>query len=142
MASSPNPMLQMALASRMAQAQGGGAPGMPGAGGPGGPGGAPDIGDQASQQGAELAGADPGLILKQLTQINSLLGVLFIQTFQRLPNVASHVSGTMKALSKAIKETQQATSTQQAVQPRSPIQMSAAAPPTENQAPPTGGGGF
>lgn len=67
-------------------------------------------GEDFAQQNAELQGADPGLMLKQLDQINKLLGVLFVQTFQRLPNVANNISLTMKQLSRAIKEAQQASS--------------------------------
>jgi hypothetical protein len=65
--------------------------------------------DLAKQTG-ELQGADPGLILRQLESVNQVLGVTFVKTFQNLPNVANQISATMKALSRAIKEAQQAAS--------------------------------
>jgi hypothetical protein len=128
-------MVQMAMSKLMGQQN----PAAPGGAGPGGPG--PDIGDQAAQQGAELQGADPANLLKQLDQINKLLGVMFIQTFQRLPNVAGQISATMKVLQKAIKEAQTAASTNQAIQ-RGPIQMSAAQPPDQGQGPGAPGPGM
>jgi len=70
-----------------------------GAGGPG---------QTLSKQMADVQGADPGMILKQLESVNQVLGVLFVKTFQTLPNVANQISATMKALSRAIKEGQQA----------------------------------
>jgi hypothetical protein len=72
-------------------------------------------GQDFSQQSAALQGADPGMVLKQLEQVNQLLGVLFVKTFQTLPNVANQISATMKALSRAIKEGQQASNVTEAV---------------------------
>ena len=72
-------------------------------------------GKQFSEQAANLQGADPSLILRQLEQINQLLGVLFVKTFQNLPNLANQISQTMKQLSRAIKEGQQAGSTAEVV---------------------------
>ena len=69
-----------------------------------------DAGQDFSQQNAALQGADPQLINKQLDQINKLLGAIFVSTYQRLPNVANNISQTMKQLSRAIKEAQQASS--------------------------------
>jgi hypothetical protein len=90
-------------------------------------------GAQLSQQQASLQGADPGMILRQLEQVNQVLGVLFVKTFQSLPNVANQVSATMKQMSRAIKEAQQASTTMEAVggadqdqQPKPPIDFSAA----------------
>lgn len=98
----------------------------------GGEGGGQDAATQYAQQTSELQGADPGQLLQQLNQINKLLGVIFVQTFQRLPNVANSISATMKSLSRAIKETQQAASTQQAISKPAgegqPIDFSAARP--------------
>jgi hypothetical protein len=68
-----------------------------------------------SEQSAELQGADPTMVLRQLEQINSLLGVLFVKTFEKLPNIANNISATMKALSRAIKEAQQGSSTAEVV---------------------------
>ncbi len=65
-------------------------------------------GQDFSQQSAALQGADPSMILRQLESTNQMLGVLFVKTFQTLPNVANQISATMKALSRAIKEAQQA----------------------------------
>ena len=55
------------------------------------------------------------MVLRQLEQVNQILGVLFVKTFQTLPNVANQISATMKALSRAIKEGQQASTTTEAV---------------------------
>jgi hypothetical protein len=65
-------------------------------------------GQDFSQQSAALQGADPSMILRQLESTNQMLGVLFVKTFQSLPNVANQISATMKALSRAIKEAQSA----------------------------------
>lgn len=65
-------------------------------------------GQDFSQQQAALQGADPSMILRQLESINQMLGVLFVKTFQTLPNMANQISATMKVMSKAIKEGQQA----------------------------------
>ena len=65
-------------------------------------------GQDFSQQSAQLQGADPSMILRQLESCNQMLGVLFVKTFQTLPNVANKISATMKSLSAAIKEGQQA----------------------------------
>jgi hypothetical protein len=65
-------------------------------------------GQELSKQQSDLQGADPGMILRQLESVNQVLGVLFVKTFQNLPNVANQISATMKALSRAIKEGQQA----------------------------------
>jgi len=72
-------------------------------------------GQDFSQQSAALQGADPSMILRQLEQVNQVLGVLFVKTFQTLPNVANQISATMKALSRAIKEGQQASNVTEAV---------------------------
>jgi hypothetical protein len=126
MATQSNPLVT-AIQSRLAQMQGGASPDSPGApgsgGGPGGGGGmpasadSPDIGTQLAQQSSELHGADPGMILKQLQKIRDALGVMFIQTFQSVPNVAGHVSKTLGTLDRAIKEAQNAAQTASAVRP-------------------------
>ena len=93
--------------------------GAPGAGGPPGGGQLATIlgalanktsnpGQDLSKQMADLQGADPGMLLEQLESVNKVLGVVFVKSFQNLPNVANQVSATMKALSRAIKEAQQA----------------------------------
>jgi hypothetical protein len=61
-----------------------------------------------SKQLGDLQGADPSMVLRQLESVNQVLGVLFVKTFQVTPNVANQISATMKSLSRAIKEAQQA----------------------------------
>ena len=97
-------------------------------------------GQQLSQQSAQLQGADPSMVLRQLEQINQVLGVLFVKTFQTLPNIANQISATMKQLSRAIKEAQQGATTSEAVQgseatsqPKPPIDFSAARVGTDSQ---------
>jgi hypothetical protein len=72
-------------------------------------------GASLSQQSAELQGSDPTMVLRQLEQVNQVLGVLFIKTFQTLPNVANQISATMKQLSRALKEAQQGSSVSEVV---------------------------
>jgi hypothetical protein len=131
-ATQANP-LAAAIQSRLAQLQGGASPssaGAPGGGGPPGAGAGPStgddsgIGDQLASQSAELHGADPSMILKQLQKIRNALGVMFIQTFQSVPNVAGHVSKTLGTLDRAIKEAQNAAQTASAVRP--PVGLSLA----------------
>jgi hypothetical protein len=81
-------------------------------------GGGEGSGDPATEyasQVSELQGADPGMLLQQLNQIQKLLGVIFVQTIQRLPNVGGQISKVMNVMTKAIKETQQAASTASAI---------------------------
>jgi hypothetical protein len=102
-------------------------------------------GQDFSQQSAALQGADPSMVNRQLDQVNQILGVLFVKTFQTLPNVANKISATMKALSSAIKEAQQASNVSEVVgqsenanQGSPPINFSAVSqgqPPDGNQAP-------
>ena len=68
-----------------------------------------------SKQSSDLQGADPSMVMRQLESINQVLGVLFVKTFQTLPNVANQISTTMKALSKALKEIQQASNVSEVV---------------------------
>lgn len=72
-------------------------------------------GQDFSKQASDLQGADPSMVLRQLESVNQVLGVLFVKTFQTLPNVANQISGTMKALSKAIKEAGQGANVQEVV---------------------------
>lgn len=83
-----------------------------------------NAGGSPEQMGADLQGADPQMLLKQLDQVNKLLGVIFVQTFTRLPNVAGQVSKTMNQLQRAIKEANQASNVSSVVK-KPPIQMSA-----------------
>lgn len=102
-------------------------------------------GQDFSQQQAALQGADPSMVLRQLESVNQMLGVLFVKTFQSLPNVANQISATMKALSRAIKEGQSASNVGEVVKGADsssgspPIGFSAVQqgqPPTGNEPPP------
>ena len=120
MATAPNPLVS-AVQARLSQLQGGAptdAPGSPTSTGE------DSVGSQLAQQSSELHGADPALILKQLTKIREALGVMFIQTFQAVPGVAGHVSKTLGTLDRAIKEAQNAAQTAIAVRP--PVGLSLA----------------
>jgi len=68
----------------------------------------PTPGRDLAERFSEVQGADPSMVLRQLEQVNQILGVLFVKTFKELPNVANQISGTMKQLSRAVKEAQQA----------------------------------
>jgi hypothetical protein len=76
-------------------------------------------------QSSQLQQANPQQLTEQLTKIKELLGVMFVQTAMALPNVSDKISATMKALSGAIKEAQQAQNVQQAL----PNQPQGATPP-------------
>jgi hypothetical protein len=78
-----------------------------------------------AKQSSELQQANPQMITEQLTKIKELLSVLFVQTATVLPNVSDKISGTMKALSGAIKESQQAMNVQQVL----PTDQPGATPP-------------
>lgn len=97
-----------------------------GAGGAAGPQGQPtdESGMGAGQMAAELHGADPAFLLRSLQQIKQQLSQLFVQSSMRLPNVSGNIAKTMTQLDRAIKEAQQAASTQSVVQ--SPIGFSPA----------------
>ena len=86
-----SPMLQTVMGALANRAGAGGGPGA-----------------ELSKQQADLQGADPSMTLRQLQQIKEAMGVLFIKTFQTLPNVAGHISKTMTTLDRAIKEAMQA----------------------------------
>lgn len=85
----------------------------------GGGGGGPEGGMDASSMAAELHGADPAFLLKSLQAIKQQLSQLFVQSSMRLPAVSGNIAKTMTTLDKAIKECQQAASTQSVV--RSPV---------------------
>ena len=86
--------------------------------------GSTDAGSQVSQLSSELHGADPAFLLRTLQSVKAALMAAFVQSGMRLPNVSGHLSATVKALDKALKELQSAQSTQQAVRP--PLGFSAA----------------
>lgn len=92
-----------------------------------------DAGSQVSQLSSELHGADPAFLMRTLQSVKAALMAAFVQSGMRLPNVAGHLSQTVKALDKALKELQSAQSTQGAVRP--PLGFSAATgAPGTNQA--------
>jgi len=116
MATAANP-LAAAIQSRLAQLQGGAPVDSVGAPGSGSPDDQTGISQQLQQQSSELHGADPSLIMRQLKKFREGLGVMFIQTFQAMPNVAGHISKTMATLDRAIKESESAAQTASAVRP-------------------------
>ena len=98
-------------------------------------------GKDLSEQMAGVQGADPSMVLRQLEQVNQVLGVLFVKSFQQLPNVANQISATMKQLSRAIKEAQQASNVTETIAPAEPPPISfSAARMGENSAPSYTGG--
>jgi len=120
-----------------------------GAGGASGPSGQPAGGDASEASGSnlgemasELHGADPAFLLKSLQQIKKNLSQLFVMSSMRLPNVSGQIAKSMIQLDRAIKEAQQAATTQSVV--RAPLGFTMAG---GNAAPggPSGGpgaGGF
>lgn len=133
-----NPIGQMIMSALQSRTSGGGGtPGqtMPGQSGQGGD----DPGAQYAQQVAELKGADPGMLLRQLKQMKQICAVLMVQNLERLPNVSGQLSKLVPQFDRVIKEVQQASNVNSAV--RQPISMGAAQPPTEGGGM-TAGGGF
>jgi hypothetical protein len=134
MAAGANPMGGQLL--RMLQGGGGGPMGQPGAapGAQANPqqGGAPDA---YAQQVAELKGADPGGLLKQVKAIKQILAIMLVQNLERLPNVSGKIAKVIPQMDGIIKEIQQASNVNAAV--RNPINMTAAQPGPEG----AGGGG-
>src|SRR5271157_4906881 len=118
-------LIMSALQSRTAA--GGGQPGqtMPGSGG--GDSGGGDPGAQYSQQVAELKGADPGMLLRQVKQMKQIIATLAVQNMERLPNVSGQLFKITPMFDRVIKEIQQASNVDSAV--RNPVQMGAAQPP-------------
>lgn len=86
----------------------------------------------------ELQGADPGAIQRKLMQMKSELIDMIPHVAFALPGVSKHISNMWKALDGAIKEAEQATSTEKAVG-ATPVGMSAARPQPAQDA--TGGAG-
>lgn len=109
-----------------------------GAGGASGPPGQPPDAGNVSQMASELHGADPAFLLKTLMTVKKNLSDLFTQTTMRLPNVAGNIAKTITQLDRAIKEAQQAASTQSVV--RSPLGFSLAG--GDNSSAPAGGAGI
>lgn len=72
-------------------------------------------GQDLAKQNADLQGADPTMIQRQLKSVNDVLAVLFVKSFQQMPKVAGDISATMKALSKALKSIEEASSVSEVV---------------------------
>lgn len=104
---------------------------------------APEMAQQAlASRLNELQGADPTAILRKLTQMKQDVVQLIPQVAFTLPNVSKHLSKLWTALDGAIKEAEQAVSTQQSAS-SVPIGMSAAQPPQATEGGgPTGGSPF
>jgi hypothetical protein len=133
-AAGPGGIGQLIMSALQSRTAAGGAPGMPGAGGGDTSGG--DTGQQYAQQVAELKGADPGMLLRQIKQMKQICAVLMVQNLERLPNVSGKLSKLIPQFDSVIKEISQAQNVNSAV--RSPVGMGAAQPPQEGAAP----GGF
>jgi len=97
-----------------------------------------------AQQSSQLQQANPQMITEQLTKVKELLSVLFVQTATALPNVSDKISATMKALSGAIKESQQAQNVQQVMPGQQgatpPVGFSLASQSQQQGSPMTSGG--
>lgn len=93
------------------------------------------LGDQYSQQVAELKGADPGGLTRQLKAVKQIIAIMLVQNLERLPNVSGKLSKLIPQIDAVLKEVQQASNVNAAVRNPNPIQMSAAQPPEP-------GGGF
>jgi hypothetical protein len=68
-----------------------------------------------AKQSAELQGADPTMVLRQLKQIGDALSVLFVKSYQTVPKGAGGISDTMKQLAKAVKHFEDAANVQSVV---------------------------
>jgi hypothetical protein len=75
----------------------------------------------------ELQGADPNAIMRKLTEMKTQLIEMIPHVAFTLPGVSKHISSMWKALDGAIKEAEQAVSTQQSAS-SVPIGMNAAHP--------------
>lgn len=82
-----------------------------------------------SQQVAQLKGADPGGLLRQLKSMKQIMAIMAVQNLDRLPNVAGQLFKLIPQFDKVIKEAMQASNVSAAV--RDPIKMSAAQPPPD-----------
>jgi hypothetical protein len=116
----PNPLAAL-LAARSGQ---GAPPGMPGSSPSGADSQTEGAGAQVSQLSSELQGADPGFMMREMTQIKQAMMQLFVRSGMRMPNVAGQIALAMKQWDRAVKEIQTAGQTQSATRP--PIGFSAA----------------
>jgi hypothetical protein len=88
-------------------------------------------GDQVARQLSELQGADPGAMLKLLQQVKSIIVPAYVRAAFQMPGVARNIAQAQKYIDNAIKEAEQATATEQTVQP--PIANNAAIPNPQGQ---------
>lgn len=90
----------------------------------------------------ELQGADPGAILRKFTQMKQEVIEILPHVAFSLPGVSKHITTIWKGLDGAIKEAEQALSTQNAVQSQ-PLGFGAANPPNADEGgAPRGGSPF
>ena len=117
-----------------------GQPQMPGQA-PGGAsgGGGDDAASQYAQQVADLKGADPNGLMRQVKQMKEILAIMGVQNLNRLPNVSGKIFKLIPQLDSVMKEIQMAANVEGAVRP--PIAMGAASPPSP-EGPGTSTGGF
>ena len=89
---------------------------------------APDMAQQAlASRMNELQGADPGAILRKLTQMKQDTVQLVPQCAFTIPDVTKNLYNVLKGLDAAIKAAEQASTTQKGIE-ATPIGMSAAQP--------------
>jgi len=99
------------------------------------------IKDVLSSRLNELQGADPGAIVRKLQQMKQDVVEMFGHVAFTLPGVTKHLSTIMKGLDGALKEAEQALSTQQSAS-SVPIGMSALNPTGGDNPPQPGGSPF
>lgn len=127
MASGSNPLASLVMTALQSQSGGappGGAPGMQS--NPTGP----SAGDAYAKQVAELKGADPGGLLRQLKALKQIVAAIVVQNLERLPNVSGKASKLIPMLDSVISEAMKAQNVNASVrnpgQGAGPIQMGAA----------------
>jgi hypothetical protein len=100
-----------------------------------------DQGQQYAQEYASLKGADPGMLVREIKQMQQQVAVLMVQNLERLPNVSGQLSRLIPLFDRVLKELQQATNVQSSVRP--PLGLGSAMPPPDSPnagGPPPGGG--
>jgi hypothetical protein len=100
--------------------------------------GGPDAGQQYGQQVAELKGADPGGLMRQLKAMKQILAIMAVSNMERLPNVSGQLYKIIPMFDRVMKEAQQAASVNTAVR-QPPIGMGAANPQQFENSPVSGG---
>ena len=74
-------------------------------------------GQQLSEQMSQLQGADPQMMSKALNQVKVMLVALYPKSAFQIPDAAKHISQAQKSVDAALKAMEQASATQQAVNP-------------------------